>query len=63
MNSFISCRYTSKFKGTVKDEIKTNKTEYKTMGQAKVPTRPPDDFLKKHEKEPQLPDSKRSSKQ
>jgi len=49
-------RHTSKFRGNVKEEVNTNKAEYKTMGQAKVPTRPPDNFLKKHEKEPQLPD-------
>lgn len=49
-------KHTSKFRGTVKEELNTNKAEYRTMGQAKVPTRPPDNFLKKHEKEPKLPE-------
>lgn len=48
-------KHSSKFKGNVKDELHANKAEYKTMGQAKVPTRPPDNFLKKHEKEPNHP--------
>jgi len=51
-------RYNSKFKGTVKDDYKTNKASYKTMGQAKVPTRAPHEYLKKHEKEPLLPDKR-----
>lgn len=47
-------RYQSKFKSDVKNLNTQNKAEYKTMGQAKVPTRPPCEFLKKHEKEPRL---------
>lgn len=56
-------RYKSKFRNNVKEEVKTNKADYKTMGQAKVQTRPPADFLKKHEKEPQLPNKNSSTYQ
>ncbi|CAH1789662.1 unnamed protein product [Owenia fusiformis] len=49
-------KHTSKFRGTVTGEYKSNRNDYKTMGQAKVPTRRQDNFLKKHEKEPVLPD-------
>lgn len=49
-------KYTSKFRSTVKDEYTTNKGNSKTMGPAKVETRAPDNFVKKHEKEPRLPD-------
>ncbi len=51
-------RHISKFKDTVKDETKANKDASKTMGPAKVQTRAPNDFLRKHEKEPKLPESK-----
>merc|ERR1712226_902640 len=47
-------RYQSKFKSDVKDLNTQNKADYKTMGQAKVPTRSPGQFLKKHEMEPKL---------
>lgn len=49
-------RYTSKFREPVKEEYFTHKGEYKTMGQAKVPVPTTDNFLKKHSKEPKLPD-------
>lgn len=51
-------RYTSKFREPVKDEYFTYKGDHKTMGQAKVPVPTTDNFLKKHSKEPRLPDSK-----
>jgi len=41
----------------MRDEVTKTKAEYKTMGPAKVQTRPPNEFLKKHEKEPKLPES------
>ncbi|CAH1237787.1 ENKUR [Branchiostoma lanceolatum] len=47
--------YTSKFKGTVKTELKKDKAPAKTMGPAKVDVSPPKQFLKKHQKEPKLP--------
>lgn len=49
-------KYTSKFKGSIKNDNTKAKADYKTMGQAKVPTRAPNDFLKKHENEPKLPE-------
>lgn len=49
-------RYISKFREPVKDEYFTHKGDYKTMGQAKVPVPTTDNFLKKHSKEPRLPD-------
>ncbi|XP_030846791.1 enkurin [Strongylocentrotus purpuratus] len=48
-------RYTSKFRGNVKVEEKTKKTSSKTMGPAKVELKKPEEFHKKHSKEPQLP--------
>lgn len=48
--------HSSKFRSTVKDEYKSGKASYKTMGPAKVETRAPQNFVKKHEKEPKLPD-------
>jgi len=50
-------RHASKFKSNVKDDLTKNKAEYKTMGPAKVQTRPPNEFMKKHEKEPKLPEN------
>ena len=56
---FYFChRYTSKFRQEVKKEYDSNKGEYRTMGQAKVPVPTTDNYLKKHSKEPQLPPSK-----
>ena len=40
-------------------EYKSNKDPCKTMGPAKVKTRSTEDFIKKHEREPKLPESKR----
>lgn len=52
-------RHVSKFKGNVRADETKNKGEYRTMGPAKVTTKAPNDFLKKHEKEPQIPEKKR----
>jgi len=49
-------RYISKSSGVVKEEVKTDKHASKTMGPAKVQLHAPQEFLKKHEKEPKLPD-------
>jgi len=49
-------RYTSKFREPVKDEYFSYQGNHKTMGQAKVPVPTTENFLKKHSKEPQLPD-------
>lgn len=51
-------RYTSKFKETVKEEHVSKRAGHKTMGQAKVPVPTTDNFLKKHSKEPILPDKR-----
>ncbi|CAL1530970.1 unnamed protein product [Lymnaea stagnalis] len=48
-------KHTSKFRETVKEEYVAGRDTYKTMGPAKVPVPKPTDYLKKHEKEPQLP--------
>ncbi|CAG5134770.1 unnamed protein product [Candidula unifasciata] len=48
-------RYNSKFRQNIKEEFQTGHAHYKTMGPAKVPVPQPTEFLKKHEKEPQLP--------
>jgi hypothetical protein len=60
MNNIFTlfCRYISKFREPVKENYFTYKGDHKTMGQAKVPVPTTDNFLKKHSKEPQLPDSK-----
>ena len=50
-------RHTSKFYESVRDEDKAKKTANKTMGPAKVQTRPPQDFLKRHEGEPKMTQS------
>ncbi|XP_026692710.2 enkurin-like [Ciona intestinalis] len=49
-------RYNSKFKSTVKDELKYNRSPNKTMGPAKVAVPTPTSFLKKRSKEPVLPE-------
>ncbi len=54
-----SQRHTSKFKENVKNEEKFSKAPNKTMGPAKVQTRPPEDFLKKGEGEVKRPESKK----
>ncbi len=47
--------HTSKFNQRVRNEQQVNKNDSKTMGPAKVKTNAPCEFLKKREKEPQLP--------
>lgn len=49
-------RYESKFKSSVKKELKADKSPNKTMGPAKVDLRSSGEFLTKHSKEPQLPE-------
>ncbi|XP_064614205.1 enkurin-like [Liolophura sinensis] len=49
-------RYTSKFRDNVKVEKEKNKDSYKTMGPAKVLVPETTNFLRKHTKEPVLPD-------
>ena len=49
-------RHVSKFRDNAKDEYTKQKVDHKTMGQAKVPLRQPESFMKKHEREPVLPD-------
>ncbi|XP_059179309.1 enkurin-like [Physella acuta] len=51
-------KYTSKFRPNVREEYVAGRDESKTMGPAKVPAPQPTDYLKKHEKEPQLPQKK-----
>lgn len=48
-------RHTSKFRGNVSSETKANLKGHKTLGQAKVPLRGPEEFLRKREGEPKLP--------
>lgn len=50
-------RYKSKFYDVVKTETRQNKAASKTMGPAKVPVKPPQDYLKRS-KEPKLPEKK-----
>ncbi|NXK91106.1 ENKUR protein, partial [Formicarius rufipectus] len=47
-------RYISKFRTYVKHEASKNKSQWKTMGPAKVAVPSPNDFLQKHSKEPKL---------
>lgn len=49
-------RYVSKHRQPVKQEFHSNRADHKTMGQAKVPVPTTDNYLKKHSKEPKLPD-------
>jgi len=48
-------QYTSKFRQDVKGEYASGRAGAKTMGPAKVAVPQTTDYLKKHEKEPQLP--------
>jgi len=48
-------RHKSKFRRTAIDDYRANKSLNKTLGPAKVETRPPELFLKKHEREQKLP--------
>ncbi len=50
-------RHVSKFKSSVREETQRNKVGSKTMGPAKVAANDPQAFLKKHSKEPKLPES------
>lgn len=50
--------YISKARVMVKDETKAPKKDHKTMGYEKTPLRSTDAFLRRHEKEPILPDKK-----
>jgi len=54
-------KYESKFRSSFRDEENTNRAAYKTMGPAKVDTRDPQHFLKKHEKEPKLEEASKFS--
>ncbi|XP_071416203.1 enkurin [Pithys albifrons albifrons] len=47
-------RYISKFRAYVKHEAEKNKSQWKTMGPAKVAVPSPNDFLQKHSKKPKL---------
>lgn len=48
----------SKYRPKVILETKSNKQAMRTMGPAKVELPSPENYLKKHSKEPKLPDSK-----
>lgn len=50
--------YTSKSRPMVKVETKAPKKDHKTMGYEKTPLRGPGEFVKRHEKEPILPEKK-----
>ncbi|NXJ63036.1 ENKUR protein, partial [Rostratula benghalensis] len=52
-------RYISIFTPSVKCEAEKNKSQWKTMGPAKVPVPSPNKFLQKHSKEPKLPGRKK----
>ncbi|NXR13619.1 ENKUR protein, partial [Semnornis frantzii] len=52
-------RYVSKFRPLVKHEAEKNKSQWKTMGPAKVEVPSPKNFLQKHSKEPKLPPRKK----
>lgn len=51
------CRYVSKYRPIVVHERKSVKDDMRTMGPAKVEVPSPDKYLKKHSKEPKLPES------
>ncbi|XP_026699495.1 enkurin [Athene cunicularia] len=52
-------RYISTFRPFVKREAEKNKSQWKTMGPAKVGEPSPKNFLQKHSKEPKLPARKK----
>ncbi|NXO16746.1 ENKUR protein, partial [Oriolus oriolus] len=52
-------RYISKYRELVKHEAVKNKSQWKTMGPAKVAVPSPNDFLQKHSKEPKLAPKKK----
>jgi len=49
-------KYESKFKETVRDEVRKVKQDHRTMGYAKEPVPKPNEYLKAHEKEFKLPE-------
>uniref|UniRef100_A0A8C6YVU9 Enkurin, TRPC channel interacting protein n=1 Tax=Nothoprocta perdicaria TaxID=30464 RepID=A0A8C6YVU9_NOTPE len=51
-------RYVSTFRPSIKREIEKSKSQWKTMGPAKVEVPSPKNFLQKHSKEPKLPEKK-----
>ncbi|XP_071751608.1 enkurin isoform X1 [Centroberyx gerrardi] len=55
-------RYMSKFRTTVVLEKKSNKDAMRTMGPAKAEVPSPEKYLRKHSKEPKLPEKKLYSK-
>ncbi|NWI47712.1 ENKUR protein, partial [Picathartes gymnocephalus] len=52
-------RYISKFREFVKHEAEKNKSQWKTMGPAKVAVPSPNDFLQKHSKESKVAPKKK----
>ncbi|NWH64285.1 ENKUR protein, partial [Geococcyx californianus] len=52
-------KYISQFRQSVKHDAEKNKAQWKTMGPAKVAVPCPKNFLKKHSKEPKLPERKK----
>ncbi|NWS24394.1 ENKUR protein, partial [Polioptila caerulea] len=52
-------RYVSKYRELMKHEAEKNKSQWKTMGPAKVAVPSPNDFLQKHSKEPKLAPKKK----
>ncbi|NXS89276.1 ENKUR protein, partial [Erpornis zantholeuca] len=52
-------RYISKYREFVKHEAVKNKSQWKTMGPAKVAVPSPNEFLQKHSKEPKLAPKKK----
>lgn len=53
---FLFLRYVSKFRPAVMLERKLVKEPIRTMGPARVELPSPENFLKKHSKEPKLPE-------
>ncbi|XP_075936632.1 enkurin [Anarhichas minor] len=56
-------RYMSKYRPTVVLEEKSTKRPMRTMGPAKVEVPSPENFLKKHSKEPKVPEKAQCSKE
>ncbi|KAM3850066.1 enkurin-like [Diretmus argenteus] len=55
-------RYMSKFRPTAVHENKSNKDAMRTMGPANAKVPSPEKYLRKHSKEPKLPEKKQCSK-
>lgn len=51
-------KHASKFKSNARNDLSKDKAPNKTMGPAKVETRPPNEFLKKHENDPKAAEKK-----